>query len=53
MRPVLATLVAAAGLALAACATPSGQRPPAPEALFTDALFDAPTEPSAQIGSSR
>ena len=44
MRSVLVTLVAAAGLALAACATPPGQRLPAPETLFTDELFDAPTE---------
>jgi tetratricopeptide (TPR) repeat protein len=44
MRPVLAILAAAAGLALAACATPPGKRPPAPEALFNDELFAAPTE---------
>ena len=50
MRPVLATLVAVAGLALAACATPPGQRPPAPEAMFADALFGPPTE---QVGADR
>ena len=45
MRVVLRSLIAAAGLALAACATPSAQRPPAPEAMFADALFGPPTEP--------
>jgi tetratricopeptide (TPR) repeat protein len=50
MRPVLRALVVAAGLALAACATPPGHRAPAPEALFDDALFGPPTEP---IGANR
>ena len=44
MRAVLRFFVAAASLVLAACATPPGQRPPAPETLFADGLFDAPTE---------
>ncbi len=50
MRAVLRSLVAAAGLALAACATPPGQRPPAPEGLFADALFGPPTEPVGADG---
>jgi tetratricopeptide (TPR) repeat protein len=41
----LRVLVAAAGLALAACATPPAQRLQAPEAMFADALFGPPNEP--------
>lgn len=50
MRSTLATLIAAAGLALAACATPPAQHPAAPEAMFDDALFGTPTEP---VGADR
>ncbi|MGE5161619.1 MAG: tetratricopeptide repeat protein [Betaproteobacteria bacterium] len=45
MRLVLRTLVAAAGLALAGCAAPSGPGALAPEALFDDSLFGHPSEP--------
>jgi tetratricopeptide (TPR) repeat protein len=50
MRPVLGTLVAAAVLALAACATPPGQHATVPVELFDDALFGPPTEP---VGADR
>ena len=50
MRSVLATVIAAAGLALAGCATPPGPRALAPEALFDDALFGPSTE---AVGADR
>lgn len=44
MRALLTSVIVAASLALAACATPSAPRPEAPAALFADSLFGAPAE---------
>ena len=50
MRPLLKPLVLAAGLVLAACATPPGRHATVPVELFDDALFGAPTE---SVGADR